>query len=173
MAPSYSDTFNDQADEIGYHLINSLTFGLGGWLIDKFGFDNRVDKRSYIFQTGEAIDTGVSTLSFGGLFKVAFKNIGRVWGGISDISLSIRRAGGDLLEWTRGIILSRRLSTQNAARISLEGTQATAANRFFRGATGKCTDFQVTTLSDGTTRLTFFAPANTRGYGKTYVQVID
>lgn len=173
VARSWIDAFNDQADEIGYHLINSLTVGIGGWLIDKFGFDNRVDKTSYVFQTGETIDTGISALSMGGLYKGAFKNVGKLWGGISDISLSVKRTGNDLLEWTRGIILSRRLPTKSAARVSLEGGQAVAANRFFRGAGKKGTDFQVASLSDGTTRLSFFDPARNEGYGKVYVQIID
>lgn len=60
-----------------------------------------------------------------------------------------------------------------SARQALAGELREAANRFFRGATGKCVDFQVVDLEDDTYRFEFFAPARTAGYGKRYVQEID
>ena len=55
----------------------------------------------------------------------------------------------------------------------MSGPQQGAANRFFRGATGKSTDFRVTSLGGGRERLEYFSPANNPGYGKRYVQEID
>ena len=58
------------------------------------------------------------------------------------------------------------------ARQAFSGAQQHAANRFFRDATAKSTNFRATDL-DGGQRLEFFSPANTPGYGKRYVQEID
>jgi hypothetical protein len=60
-----------------------------------------------------------------------------------------------------------------AARQGLDGDLQTASNRFFRNATSKSQDFQVTKLRGGNTQMQFFSPANNPGYGKVYVQVID
>jgi hypothetical protein len=49
----------------------------------------------------------------------------------------------------------------------------TAANKFFRGATGKSQDFQVADLGNGQYKLQFFSPANNPGYGKLYIQTIN
>lgn len=59
-----------------------------------------------------------------------------------------------------------------SARGALAGGQRQAANRFFRSATSKSTDFRVTKLSRGRYRLEFFSPARNLGYGKHYVQEI-
>jgi hypothetical protein len=60
-----------------------------------------------------------------------------------------------------------------AARQALRGSAGQAANRFFRGATGKSRDFQTTDLGDEGFRLEYFSPARNPGYEKRYVQVID
>lgn len=67
------------------------------------------------------------------------------------------------------------LPTRAAARAALAdlGDVGDAANRFFRGATPKSTNFGITSLADGVRRLEFFSPANNPGYGKRYVQEID
>ena len=59
------------------------------------------------------------------------------------------------------------------ARSAFDGQVGTAANRFFRGATSKSTDFQATELQGGGQRFEFFSPANNPGYGKLYVQEVD
>ena len=59
-----------------------------------------------------------------------------------------------------------------AARQALSGAQRQAANRFFKGATGKSVNFRSTELPNGQ-RLEFFSPADTPGYGRLYVQEID
>lgn len=59
------------------------------------------------------------------------------------------------------------------ARSAFEGDLGTAANRFFRGATSKSTNFQATELAGGGQRFEFFSPANNPGYGKLYVQEVD
>ena len=60
-----------------------------------------------------------------------------------------------------------------AARQGLDGDLQTASNRFFRDATSKSQDFQITKLRGGNTQMQFFSPANNPGYGKLYVQTID
>ena len=60
-----------------------------------------------------------------------------------------------------------------SAKAAAAGTpQESAYNNFFKAATGKSTDFTSTQLPDGSTRVSFFSPANNAGYGKIYVQVI-
>jgi len=67
------------------------------------------------------------------------------------------------------------LANRAAARAALSelGDVGAAANRFFRGATAKSTDFRISELSAGLRRLEFFSPANNAGYGKRYVQEVD
>lgn len=60
-----------------------------------------------------------------------------------------------------------------SARQALSGPQQEAANRFFRGATGKSQNFRITDLSNGAKQLEFFSPAKNPGYGKRYVQEIN
>jgi len=59
-----------------------------------------------------------------------------------------------------------------AARGALSGRAGSAANRFFRDATGKNTGFAITALDAGIYRLEFFSPARNPGYGKRYVEEI-
>jgi RHS repeat-associated protein len=67
------------------------------------------------------------------------------------------------------------LAGKAAARAALAelGDVGVAANRFFRDATSKSTDFTITELAGGVRRLQFFSPANNPGYGKRYLQEID
>jgi hypothetical protein len=62
---------------------------------------------------------------------------------------------------------------RDSARRALTGALREAANRFFRGATSKSTDFFVSALRGGGYRFAFFTPARTPGYGKRYVQEIN
>jgi hypothetical protein len=68
---------------------------------------------------------------------------------------------------------STQYETRADARGALAGDQQVAANRFFKGATGKSRDFRVTIYRSGRARLQFFSPARNPGYGKLYVQDID
>lgn len=60
-----------------------------------------------------------------------------------------------------------------SARQAFDGDARTAANRFFRGATSKSTNFQAQNLGNGQYKMQFLSPANNPGYGKLYVQEID
>ena len=69
--------------------------------------------------------------------------------------------------------LTTALADKAAARKALSGDLNVAANRFFRDATSKSTNFQMTALENGGYRFQFFSPANNPGYGKLYVQEVD
>lgn len=58
------------------------------------------------------------------------------------------------------------------ARGALSGPRGVAANRFFRDATGKSTQFKVTDQEDGSFQFEFFSAARNPGYGKRYVQMV-
>ena len=58
-----------------------------------------------------------------------------------------------------------------SARAALPGEAGRAANSFFKGATGKSTNFRITETATGY-RMQYFSPANNAGYGKLYVQDI-
>jgi hypothetical protein len=62
---------------------------------------------------------------------------------------------------------------KDTARQAFEGDSQAAANRFFRGATSKSTDYQVQDLGNGQHQMQFYSPADNPGYGKLYVQQID
>jgi hypothetical protein len=72
-----------------------------------------------------------------------------------------------------GIVRVTAFLDRASARQAFAGDLRSAANRFFRGATGKSTGFRIIDLEDGTFRFAFFSPARMRGYGKLYVQEID
>ena len=92
-----------------------------------------------------------------------------------DLGLGVRRVAGTSSE-DDGATDSTAYADRRRRRGRLfrsQGDFGAAVNRFFRDATSKCTDFRSTALSDGTTRLEFYAPANNPGYGKLYVQDLD
>ena len=63
---------------------------------------------------------------------------------------------------------------KNAARTSLEGTVFfKEGNKFFKDATGKCRDYTIENLANGNKQMSFFAPANSKGYGKKYIMELD
>ena len=92
-SPSWSEVFNDNADEVAYLSINAATFGLGGWALDKLGLTNRVDKESTTYKTGKAVDTavGIATLRPKALLKGAWKGLGKVGGSLRDIAVSTKK----------------------------------------------------------------------------------
>jgi RHS repeat-associated protein len=67
----------------------------------------------------------------------------------------------------------RTFADKTVAREAFSGATGDAANRFFRGATGKSTGFKAIELPTGGQRFEFFSPARNSGYGKRYIQEID
>jgi RHS repeat-associated protein len=110
---------------------------------------------------GDAVGVGLALSSFIPFSKVA-------------------KAGGRFLKWVfRGGKAEESLATivrfadRAAARGALSGAENAAANRFFRDAGNKGTDFFLKPLSGKRTLLGYFSPARNLGYGKAYRQVID
>ena len=66
-----------------------------------------------------------------------------------------------------------RFAGKTSARQAFSGEMRAAANRFFRGATTKSTDFKALDIANGGKRLEYFSRARNAGYGKRYVQEID
>jgi hypothetical protein len=89
-------------------------------------------------------------------------------------SIGIGQGGDDAVSRpVRDGLRTTEYQDRAAARQALSGAQRQAANRFFKGATGKSVNFRSTELPNGGQRLEFFSPADTPGYGKLYVQEID
>jgi hypothetical protein len=65
-------------------------------------------------------------------------------------------------------------NSRSAARSAfMEGSDLrTAANRFFKGATGKSEQFRIVRYGDDY-EFSFFSPANNPGYGKRYIEDVN
>lgn len=105
---SIGELFNAEADEAAYHLINGVTFGLGGWALSALGLTNRVDETSITYKVGEAVDTAVSvaTLRPWKLFSSGLGLLKRIGQGIEDLLV----AGPSTVSRIRGTGLGPTLS---------------------------------------------------------------
>ena len=88
-------------------------------------------------------------------------------------SIGIGQGGDAVSRPVRDGLRTTEYPDRAAARQALSGAQRQAANRFFKGATGKSVNFRSTELPNGGQRLEFFSPADNPGYGKLYVQEVD
>ena len=98
--------------------------------------------------------------------------------GIDDATEAAEHGGGEyndeqIIEElnAQAIGSGQSFSSRAAARDALVGDAGAQANRFFKGATSKCSGFQILPVDEGY-KLQFYAPANNAGYGKVYVQEI-